>query len=215
MPELKIDLHVHTEYSDSTGRLEDIVQTALKKGLDGIAITDHDTCEAAILALERYSDRIIIIPGLEYETQEGHLIALGLVEAPPSGLSAPEASMYFHNRGALVVIPHPKIPLLGFHEEAVKDVKPDAIETRNSATPFYWMVSKKNVEFAESLKLPQTGGSDAHDGNCVGDSYTIIDSSSRKLADILQAIKAGRTTPKGQPSSLVYRLKLVLHLSLT
>ena len=48
MPKLKIDLHVHTEYSDSKGRLEDVVRTALRKGLDGIAITDHNTCEAAL-----------------------------------------------------------------------------------------------------------------------------------------------------------------------
>jgi predicted metal-dependent phosphoesterase TrpH len=212
MPRLKIDLHVHTEYSDSKGRLDDVVRTALRKGLDGIAITDHNTCKAALLALDRYSDRIIIIPGLEYGTEEGHLIALGIVDVPPWGLSASQAARYFHERGAIVIIPHPKIPLLGFREEALKGVKPDAIETCNSATPFYGLATKRSERLADSLKLPRIGGSDAHDGECVGDSYTIVDSSSREMVDILQAIRDGRTTPQGHPSSLFYRLRLMFNL---
>jgi len=210
MPErFKIDLHVHTDYSDSSGRLEDIVKVAVEKGLDGIAITDHNTCEAAALAIRRYSDRIIVVPGLEYDAREGHLLALGVVEAPPMGLSAPEVSRHLHRCGALVVVPHPNIPLIGFGREDLKDLGPDAIETRNSAMPFYRWISKKNARLAESLHLPQTGGSDSHDRSCVGDSYTVIDSDSRKMSDILQAIRDGRTTPEGKPSPLLYRAKLM------
>jgi len=215
MPEkLKIDLHVHTDYSDSSGRLEDIVRAAINKGLDGIAITDHNTCEAAEVAIRRYSDRIIVVPGLEYDAREGHLLALGLVEAPPTGLSAPKVSRHLHRRGALVVVPHPNIPLIGLGNEGLKDVGPDAIETRNSAMPLYWWISRKNARLAEGLCLPQTGGSDSHDGRCVGDSYTVIDSDSSKMSDILQAIKDGRTTPEGKPSPLLYRAKLMLGLLL-
>jgi len=47
---LKIDLHVHSAYSDGLGDIHDILKTARLKGLDGLAITDHDTlkgyCEA-------------------------------------------------------------------------------------------------------------------------------------------------------------------------
>jgi len=210
MPErLKMDLHVHTVYSDSSGRLEDIVRVAVERGLDGIAITDHNTCEAAALAIRRYSDRIIVVPGLEYDAREGHLLALGLVEALPTGLSAPEISRHVHKRGALVVVPHPNIPLLGMGREEIEDLRPDAIETLNSAMPFYNWLSRRNARLADSLRLPQTGGSDSHDGSCVGDSYTVIESDSRKMGDILKAIKDGRTTPEGRPSPMFYRARLM------
>ena len=210
MPQLKIDLHVHTDYSDSTGELDSIVRTALKKGLDGIAITDHDTCEAAVLAMERYSDRFVVVPGLELKTEEGHLLALGLAEAPSVWLGALNAAKFIHERGALVVVPHPKVPFLGFHEEALGYLKPDAIEVRNAATPFYNWVSNRNLGLAKKFRLPQTGGSDAHMSSCVGDSYTIIDSDSRELADIIRAIRDGRTTPAGNPSPILYRMRMLL-----
>lgn len=210
MPErLKIDLHVHTDYSDSSGGLEDIVRAAMERGLDGIAITDHNTCEAAALAIRRYSDRIIVVPGMEYDSREGHLLALGLVEAPPMGMSAPEFSRHLHGRGALIVVPHPNIPLIGLGRGVIEDLGPDAIETLNSAMPFYDWFSRKNASLAESLRLPQTGGSDSHDGSCVGDSYTVIESDSREVSDILGAIREGRTMPKGKPSPILYRARLM------
>jgi len=41
---MKYDLHIHSKYSsDGVLGLEKIVKIAMKRGLDGIAITDHDT----------------------------------------------------------------------------------------------------------------------------------------------------------------------------
>jgi predicted metal-dependent phosphoesterase TrpH len=45
---LKIDLHVHTCYSeDALTTPEEVVYYARKKGLDGVAITDHETLKKA------------------------------------------------------------------------------------------------------------------------------------------------------------------------
>jgi Predicted metal-dependent phosphoesterases (PHP family) len=43
---IKIDLHVHTFYSDGKYSPEVMVKHSLKVGLNGIAITDHDTSGA-------------------------------------------------------------------------------------------------------------------------------------------------------------------------
>ncbi len=73
---MKIDLHVHTTYSDGVFSPEKIVDTALEVGLDAIAITDHDNVLSYQLAVD-YANKIIpkdsqktleILPGVEINT---------------------------------------------------------------------------------------------------------------------------------------------------
>jgi len=74
---LKIDLHVHTSFSDGLGAPVDILGRADARGLDGLAITDHDTLEGFFRAKELDSD-LLLIPGYEVETEAGHILVLGL-----------------------------------------------------------------------------------------------------------------------------------------
>jgi predicted metal-dependent phosphoesterase TrpH len=60
---MKADLHIHSTVSDSSVSVEDIIAEAIGKGLDAIAITDHDTLSQ--LQRTPKTDRIKIIPGLE------------------------------------------------------------------------------------------------------------------------------------------------------
>lgn len=48
---MKVDLHIHTTYSDGVFSPEKIVDTAIDAGLDAIAITDHDNVLAYPIAL--------------------------------------------------------------------------------------------------------------------------------------------------------------------
>ena len=60
------DLHVHTSISDSTFSPEKVIELAKLKGLDAIAITDHDTCAAITPAIVIAKDiGVEIIPGVE------------------------------------------------------------------------------------------------------------------------------------------------------
>lgn len=60
------DLHVHTNISDSTFSPEKVVEYAKLEGLDAIAITDHDTCDAITPAIVLAKDiNLEIIPGVE------------------------------------------------------------------------------------------------------------------------------------------------------
>ena len=73
---MKVDLHIHTTYSDGVFSPEKIVDTAIDAGLDAIAITDHDNVLAYPIAVE-YAKKIAkedgkklleILPGVEINT---------------------------------------------------------------------------------------------------------------------------------------------------
>ena len=85
---LKADLHIHTPASnDFEGDREnttaqDIVETAIEKGLDVIAITDHNTvgwCDKVRAAAK--GTALVVFPGVEVSTKEGHILAIFDVDA--------------------------------------------------------------------------------------------------------------------------------------
>ena len=73
---MKVDLHIHTAYSDGVYTPEKIVETALEEGLECIAITDHDNIlsykpaveHAKKLAKETGKKQLEIIQGVEINT---------------------------------------------------------------------------------------------------------------------------------------------------
>lgn len=76
----KYDLHVHTYFSDGLHSPGVVIDRAIEKGLDGIAITDHDTVlgiEEAILYTDT-KDGFNIIPGIEFscihDNNEVHIL---------------------------------------------------------------------------------------------------------------------------------------------
>ena len=80
---LKADLHVHTPASDDMGEEwkeatpKDVVDIAIDKGLDVIAITDHNTAAWCDQVRDAASgSKLTVLPGVELSTPEGHLLAL-------------------------------------------------------------------------------------------------------------------------------------------
>lgn len=66
---LKVDLHMHTHYSDGVHSPDEVVQKAKSKGLDIISITDHDSVNSlkeAVQAGKKYG--VEVIPGVEIST---------------------------------------------------------------------------------------------------------------------------------------------------
>ena len=69
-----VDLHVHTQYSDSTLAPEEVVDLAYNKGLSAIAITDHDCIDGIAPSVERAKKYDLeVIPGVELTAEEGNL----------------------------------------------------------------------------------------------------------------------------------------------
>ncbi len=68
---MKIDLHIHTTYSDGAYSPEQVVDTALDCNLDVIALTDHDNILSHKVAMDyvkKQGYNLEIIPGVEINT---------------------------------------------------------------------------------------------------------------------------------------------------
>jgi len=203
---LKIDLHVHTCYSeDATTTLKEVVYYAKKKGLDGVAVTDHETLRGA-LKLARKS-QLIIIPGLEVETQRGHILALNITTLIPPNLSLTETVQKIHDAGGVAVVAHPAVVLkTGLGQKITSNSNLDAVEVINSAAFPFFLSTWLGRRLADRLSLPQTAGSDAHHAAEIGTAYSFIDADSNS-DDVAEAIRKGAITPFGKPITWTKRVQ--------
>lgn len=80
---LRADLHIHSfgkddgsfDVSDSTMTPENIVDTAIGKGLSIISVTDHNEIGNSKKAIQHAEGKnILVIPGIEVSTTQGHLL---------------------------------------------------------------------------------------------------------------------------------------------
>jgi predicted metal-dependent phosphoesterase TrpH len=202
MPTLKLDLHVHTTGSpDAHTKLEDLPSLIKRRGLDGVAITEHDNFRPT------KSNEIIILPAVEVTSQQGHVIALGIKQIIPPGLSADETISRIHEQGGIAVIPHPYDPVCECVKIARLKVRPDAVETVNSDAVSFLVSNWLARRDARKFNLPEVGGSDSHIPQTVGDAYTIVDSATNEVADVVQAIKMGRVHAAGRATSFQNKMR--------
>jgi hypothetical protein len=202
--QLKIDLHVHTNYSyDSVIKPEEVVFYAEKCGLDGVAITDHDKIECA-LKMAKKTD-FLIIPGIEVSSLGGHVLALNIQEPIPQGLSVDETVDRIHSLGGIAVACHPTSLFKRSLGERISS-KFDAVEVINASVfPFQYSV-RHSQKIASRLGMAQVGGSDAHYGPEIGCAYTIVDAES-EVEEIVKSITNGLCKPFGRAIPLTTRLK--------
>jgi predicted metal-dependent phosphoesterase TrpH len=201
MPELKLDLHVHTESSsDAHTRREDLPAIIKARGLDGIAVTEHNRFDPPNLDA-------LILPGVEISSRDGHIIALGLQEMINPRQSADETIRQIHSQDGVAIIPHPYDPVSKCVRLWKLSTRPDAVETINAdALSFYisnWLARSDATKF----KLPQVGASDSHIPQTIGDAYTVINTNSSSSTDILEAIRAGRVKAEGHATSIRNKLR--------
>ena len=205
VPNLRIDLHLHTNYSlDAKTTLEEAVRYAKKNQLDGIAVTDHDTVEGA-RRIAKEQD-LLVIPGIEVSSQHGHILGLNITEPIQPKLGVAETAERIQLLGGLAVIAHPAVIIKGLGARIDSSSRIDAIEVINAAAiPFYLSIYSSR-RLALRLRLPQTAGSDSHYPNEIGSAYTIIDADPNP-DDVMEAIRKGRTEPRGKPISWMNRLE--------
>jgi len=174
MRKISAELHVHTRYSlDSLSEPQEILDAAMKKGLDTIAITDHNSVEGAFeverIAREKKLPMQVII-GEEVMCDEGDLLVYFVKKKIEPGPLA-RVLKEVNKQGAICCAAHPydktrtgieleKLPsqILG---------KIDAIETFNARAT----VGGNNAlaeKFADKHGKKKFAGSDAHHPSEIG-----------------------------------------------
>ena len=203
---LKLDLHIHSQYSeDATGSPKDIIKLLQKRGLHGMAITDHNSIEGSLNALKVSPKDFVVIPGTEISTKDGHILALNVKEDIPKGFSVEETVENIIELGGMPIVPHLFRNVSGIKKEKLGEIhtKIPALEVFNGCS-----LPKSNLKTAKIAKefdLGGTGGSDSHDPVYAGCGYTTVDITDISADAILSEINKKRTWGEGITMPLDYR----------
>ncbi|MBV9491633.1 MAG: PHP domain-containing protein [Verrucomicrobia bacterium] len=194
---VRIDLHCHTFFSgDGVSSPEQLIAAARRKGLNGLAITDHNTCDAITYMLDKglvRSDGLpvndfLAVPGVEVTTAEGHLLCIGATLPNLKGHPAIEVCRRIHDAGGLAIPPHPyDLFRAGIRENVLDTLPIDALEVFNAATTLK-RYNQMAFDYARRRNLPMTASSDAHHYAAVGTACTILDTTDFSVAGILAQI---------------------------
>jgi hypothetical protein len=219
------DLHLHTAHSDGSCFSQSgtivpcpvfkILEAAAARGLDFIAITDHNTTShyEAIRELQPYFDRLLIVRGREITTFQGHANVFGTSEFIDFRLGSPsvptvDALLDEVDRAhGLLSINHPNDPsgevCMGCgwtapntnfsHIHAIEAVNAGNSEGPLSGIPFW------EAQLNQGFHLTGIGGSDTHRPDekskplsGVGYPMTVVEASELSEVAILEGIRAGR-----------------------
>ena len=192
----RFDLHVHSYFSkDATGSPESLIEAARANGLSGIAITDHDTCEAhEYLKGHPAPAGFLVVPGVEVSTAEGHLICLGVTLPFLKGAPAHEVIEAVKSAGGIAIPAHPFDRWRAGIRPAVLDTLDlEVIEVFNAAVTSR-SYNDKALAYAEGRGLKMLAASDAHHSSAVGASTTAFEMNELSVPSLLAAIRRG-----GQP----------------
>ena len=202
---MKIDLHIHTRHSICSNLdPKRIAGYAKLKGIDGIAITDHDSMNGCKKVQESAPD-LLVIPGVEITTASGELIALFVREPIRPGLSLRETTNRIHEAGGLVIVPHPFDRYRKSVGNRINEITADAIEVYNSRN-IYKKANEMALEFAREKGIVAVAGSDAHFKEEIGMAGIITETD-----NVFACIRTGRVKIFHKSSSKIVHLKTILH----
>jgi predicted metal-dependent phosphoesterase TrpH len=213
---MKFDLHMHTRrYSpDSSTDPFELVQSAVRAGLDGIVITEHDRLwpERELDELRATAPGLIILAGVEVTGRGGDMLCYGVSDlgALPKGVPWPDLCREVRRQGGVCVAAHPNRWGQPF-EKMLRDQCPelDGIEVMSNNMDAD-LRARAGGLLIKYPHLAQLGNSDSHHPTTVGCCYTEFDAVIRTLGDLVTAIRGrkgaarvnGRYRPPATPALL-------------
>ncbi len=188
---LRLDLHLHSEYSpDSSADVKEMVRAAARRGVHGLCIADHNTLMGSTVAMEMTKESdLIVVRGMEVSSRDGHILAYGIWEEVPAGLSAEETVERITEQGGFAVAAHPYRFWSGLREEVIRTSRFQAVEVLNARS--VRSNNDKAESLAQELGLPVTAGSDAHRVSDLGRALTLVPEGPLGEEDILVALQKG------------------------
>jgi len=208
---ITIDLHVHTHYSGCSNLNPDrIEQLALERGLNTIAICDHNCIEGALetAALAKF---ITVIIAEEIVTTHGEIIGYFLNEHIPPGLSPNETVSEIKRQGGLASVPHPfdRLRSSRLHISALKQVidSIDMIEVFNARNMFN-RPDRKLLNQTRKLGVVPVVSSDAHLSCEIGRATMVMDNY-QNPEDFLAKLRNARCFTRKSPLWVHAATKLI------
>ena len=194
---MKIDLHCHTKYShDNNLEPEDLIEHAVRMGLDGVCITEHFSVEASLPVEDiPVPEGFLVFRGVEISTDRGHLLAYGIGNDSWNiwngflYLNAQAVIERIHRLGGICAPSHPFRGLESFGAMALEMDGLDAIETHNGRNTME--MNSQAVSCARIRNLPSIGGSDCHRKEHIGRVYTVFSNPIETVADLVAEIQKG------------------------
>ncbi len=205
---LLIDLHVHTypKSDDAFMGVDELIEAAKAKGLDGICLTEHDAFWTADegASLSRRHD-FLILPGTEINTDTGHVLVFGL-DRYVFGLHKPDfLRTAVAERGAVVIAAHPY--RRRFLEEPAKEpaARVEMLEQAKTDKLFEFCDAIEGLngrgsaaendfshDLGKLLGAKTTAGSDAHRVEQLGTAATRFQRWIAGLDDLIRELREGR-----------------------
>lgn len=191
------DFHVHGFPGDGLLPRWELQREAMRRGLDVIAITNHNqTLAAGLLSAISGSD-VLVLRGEEITNPRYHMVAAGIRMTIDWRLPAAEAAAAVHAQGGVAIAAHP-IETSWRSSDARALGAVDGVE---AAHPVVYFIAGARPQLAafhaavRSVKpgVAPIGSSDVHGAPGMGDcrTYLIVDERSEK--GVLDAIRNGRT----------------------
>ena len=182
---MKLDFHVHSNTSpDGLHSVRQLAEQAKRIGLDGIAISDHNSFPHEQFKLSG----LLIMRGIEVSAAEGHLSVFGV---PPNfdfvkGMPAAEVVARARKAGGISIVNH------AFSVRKRKDSMGEAGLKLGATAIERFNGSDFIHNFMALHKIPVgTGGSDAHSFYELANAYTILGCRPSE-DDVLEEVRKGR-----------------------
>lgn len=210
------DLQSHTHHSDARGSLADLAAAASARGLDFLAVTDHNTNSHHRELLEASTPALLLVPGLEVTTYRGHANVWGVAGWVDFRILAdsdlPVLVDHVHERGGLISVNHPKTQpdCIGCDWEYPVPGGVDCLEAWQGP----WLnrnwesLARYDALLREGRHLTLVGGSDRHQPGWpdpdpallqVGSPTTWLELSELSVPALLEALRAGRAFVSESP----------------
>lgn len=204
---LEVDLHAHTRFSDGFLSPFDVVLHAQRRGLDAVAVTEHNTLYPAKIA-RWFSERVggpTVLPGEEVTSDRFHVIAVGLRDTVAPEDTAEGVIDAIHAQGGLAFAAHPVSrfwpSLLPAREkfDGAEIMHPLAYSDRPRPG---WSWDEMRTFFVESKRpLTPVGSSDYHAFAPLGMCRTLVFAEDASEHAIIGALRQGKTVvydPQGR-----------------
>ena len=189
------DLHLHSRRSyDGVMSPRRIVAMARRRGLRGIAVTDHGTIAGGLEARAVAPADLLVIVGSEVYTTVGDIIGLFLT-GEIRGRDPLDVIAQIHEQGGVAILPHPLHGHRALTEAVLRAV--DGYEVLNArAGRFDLHGAPHDVPWRALAGKATLAASDAHLPWELGRAWTIIGGEPSE-SNVAAQLRAGRAEPGG------------------